>query len=195
MPRKILSAILRASAPEIRTTAIAPSPGGVEIAGDRARPGDRILVVCEADGADALVLEVTPAITDAVRARKVDRWIASKRIGLLGMDTPTPSNDWMDCHHILLKRGREIVIVEGLKNLEKLPKQFTFIGFPLNLKGRDGAPCRAVAGRFVVVFVADEADDFALETTAFSMAIASKIFRRDPPPTRSGTTKTAARAM
>jgi kynurenine formamidase len=73
------------------------------------------------------------------------RWIASKHIGLLGMDTPTPSNEWMECHHILLKRGVEIVIVEGLKNLEKLPKQFTFIGFPLNLKGRDGAPIRAVA--------------------------------------------------
>ena len=73
------------------------------------------------------------------------RWIASKRIGLLGMDTPTPSNEWMECHHILLKRGVEIVIVEGLKNLEKLPAQFTFIGFPLNLKGRDGAPIRAVA--------------------------------------------------
>ncbi len=73
------------------------------------------------------------------------RWIASKRIGLLGMDTPTPSNEWMECHHILLKRGLEIVIVEGLKNLEKLPKQFTFIGFPLKLKGRDGAPIRAVA--------------------------------------------------
>jgi len=74
------------------------------------------------------------------------RWIASKRIGLLGMDTPTPSNDWMPCHHILLEKGLEIVIVEALTNLEKLPKQFTFIGFPLNLKGRDGAPCRAVAG-------------------------------------------------
>jgi 3-hydroxy-3-methylglutaryl CoA synthase len=46
---------------------------------DQAKPGDRILVVCEADGADALVLEVTEAITDARPTRKVDRWIASKR--------------------------------------------------------------------------------------------------------------------
>ncbi len=73
------------------------------------------------------------------------RWIAAKRIGLLGMDTPTPSNDWMECHHILLKRGLEIVIVEGLTNLDKVPQQFTFMGFPLNVKGRDGAPIRAVA--------------------------------------------------
>jgi len=46
---------------------------------DQAKPGDRILVVCEADGADALVLEVTGAIKDMASVRKVDRWIASKR--------------------------------------------------------------------------------------------------------------------
>src|SRR5439155_927234 len=41
---------------------------------DRAKPGDRILVVCEADGADALVLEVTDAIEGMRPVRKVDRW-------------------------------------------------------------------------------------------------------------------------
>jgi hydroxymethylglutaryl-CoA synthase len=46
---------------------------------DHAKPGDRILVVCEADGADALVLEVTEAIKRLPPAHKVDRWIASKR--------------------------------------------------------------------------------------------------------------------
>ena len=73
------------------------------------------------------------------------KWIADKRIGLLGMDTPTPSADWLQCHHILLAKGIEMVIVEGLRNLEQLPEQFTFIGFPLNIKGRDGSPIRAVA--------------------------------------------------
>lgn len=73
------------------------------------------------------------------------QWIADRNIGMLGMDTPTPSTDWLECHHILLKEGVEIVIVEGLTNLERLPKHFTFIGFPLNLKGRDGSPIRAVA--------------------------------------------------
>jgi len=37
------------------------------------------------------------------------------------------------------------VIVEGLTRLEQLPESFVFIGFPLNLKGRDGSPIRAVA--------------------------------------------------
>jgi 3-hydroxy-3-methylglutaryl CoA synthase len=46
---------------------------------DSAKPGDRILVVCEADGVDALVLEVTDKIKDLLPAHKVDRWISSKR--------------------------------------------------------------------------------------------------------------------
>src|SRR5262249_44574190 len=44
---------------------------------DQAKAGDRILVLCEADGADALVFEVTGAIKDARPGRTVDRWIAS----------------------------------------------------------------------------------------------------------------------
>lgn len=72
-------------------------------------------------------------------------WIAAHKIGLLGMDTPTPSKEWLKCHHILLGHGTEIVIVEGLVNLQRLPPKFTFIGFPLNFKGRDGSPIRAVA--------------------------------------------------
>lgn len=46
---------------------------------DGAKPGDRILVVGEADGADALILEVTERIKDVPRVHTVDRWIASKR--------------------------------------------------------------------------------------------------------------------
>ena len=73
------------------------------------------------------------------------RWIAERRIGLLGMDTGTPSTDWKECHWVLLAEGVEIVIVEGLANLDRLPEQFTFIGFPLKLAGCDGSPIRAVA--------------------------------------------------
>jgi 3-hydroxy-3-methylglutaryl CoA synthase len=49
---------------------------------DHAKPGDRILVVCEADGVDALVFEATPAIAERRAGRSVDRWIASKRADL-----------------------------------------------------------------------------------------------------------------
>jgi arylformamidase len=73
------------------------------------------------------------------------RWIAQQRIGLLGMDTLTPSTDWKEVHQTLLAKDVEIVIVEGLTNLDKVPEQFTLAAFPLNIKGRDGSPVRAVA--------------------------------------------------
>ena len=73
------------------------------------------------------------------------RWIADQRIALLGMDTPTPSTEWKEVHWALLGKGVELVIVEGLANLDRLPERFTLVAFPLNIKGRDGSPIRAVA--------------------------------------------------
>lgn len=72
-------------------------------------------------------------------------WIAERRIRLLGMDTPSPGEPWRECHQALLRADREIVIVENLANLARLPEQFTWIGFPLPLAGCDGSPIRAVA--------------------------------------------------
>lgn len=48
-------------------------------------------------------------------------------------------------HHHLLGSG--IPIVENLRNLHKLPENKFFIisALPLKLRGRDGAPCRAIA--------------------------------------------------
>jgi kynurenine formamidase len=76
--------------------------------------------------------------------QEAGRYIADKNIRMLGMDTPTPSTDWYEIHHDILL-PKEIVIVESLANLDKAPAEFTFIGFPLNFKGRDGSPIRAVA--------------------------------------------------
>jgi arylformamidase len=72
-------------------------------------------------------------------------YLASKKIRLLGMDTPTPGRDWYEIHHILQAKEVEMVIVEGLTHLDQLPETFTFVGFPLNFVGRDGSPIRAVA--------------------------------------------------
>jgi arylformamidase len=75
------------------------------------------------------------------------RYLASRKLRLIGMDMPTPSKDFYEVHHILLGAGVEMVIVESLANLDALPldEEFTFIGFPLNFAGRDGSPIRAVA--------------------------------------------------
>ncbi len=72
-------------------------------------------------------------------------WIAGRRIGLLGMDTPTPGAQWKEIHLALLRPGTEIVLVEGLTNLDLLPARFTLAAFPLKITGRDGSPIRAVA--------------------------------------------------
>lgn len=88
-------------------------------------------------GADHFFTEFPSLTQDAAR------YLASRKIRMLGMDTPTPSYDWYEVHHILL--GEEIVIVETLTNLDQVPDTITFMGFPLNLKGRDGSPIRAVA--------------------------------------------------
>jgi kynurenine formamidase len=84
---------------------------------------------------------------DAYPSLTVDaaRYVASRRIRMLGMDMPTPGKQWLDLHHIMLAKDVEIVLVEGLANLDELPDAFTFIGFPLNFRGGDGSPIRAVA--------------------------------------------------
>ncbi len=73
------------------------------------------------------------------------RYLASRRIRLLGMDIPTPGKQWLELHHILLAPETEIVVVESLANLDALPDSFTLSAFPLNFSGRDGSPIRAVA--------------------------------------------------
>lgn len=77
-------------------------------------------------------------------SQEAARFLAEKNIRMLGMDMPTPGKDWYELHHDILL-PKEIVIVESLANLDKVPDQFIFIGFPLNFKGRDGSPVRAVA--------------------------------------------------
>ncbi|MDR2653097.1 MAG: hypothetical protein LBC68_12460, partial [Prevotellaceae bacterium] len=69
-----------------------------------------------------------------------------KKIGLVGMDMPTPNgDDWKYVHIKMLGAG--ILIVEGLANMEQLPNNevFTFYSLPLKLQGRDGSPVRAIA--------------------------------------------------
>ncbi len=106
------------------------------------QPGARVLYRTGWDQrfGGAEFFEGYPALTP-----EAARWIASRGIALLGMDTPSPSDDWLPVHQALLGPGAGIVIVESLANLHRLPAQFTFIGFPLKLKGRDGSPIRAVA--------------------------------------------------
>lgn len=73
------------------------------------------------------------------------RYIADKKIPLIGMDMPTPNGQaWKELHETLLRES--VVIVEGLCSMEELGnEEFTLIALPLKIRGRDGSPVRAVA--------------------------------------------------
>ncbi len=77
------------------------------------------------------------------------KWLAERRIALLGVEMPAVADvnnkeELTTVHQVLL--GAEIVIVEGLANLNALrQKQVTFIALPLKLEGGDGSPVRAIA--------------------------------------------------
>lgn len=123
-----------------------PKEAGQDITADDFRPYEHLLlpgakIIYETGwhrqfGND-IFFEEFPSLTQEAAS-----YLAGRNIRMLGMDTPTPGNDWYEVHHILL--GKEIVIVESLANLDQAPDEFIFIGFPLNLKGRDGSPIRAV---------------------------------------------------
>ena len=49
---------------------------------DRANAGDKVLVLCCADGADAVVLEVTERLASHRPLHSVDRWLGAKRADL-----------------------------------------------------------------------------------------------------------------
>ena len=72
-------------------------------------------------------------------------FLAEKKIRMLGMDMPSLGEAYYELHRILLAPQVEVVVVESLANLDKVPDSFIFSGFPLNLTGLDGSPIRAVA--------------------------------------------------
>ena len=76
-------------------------------------------------------------------------WLAERKIALLGVEPPSVADvnnkeELTMVHQALL--GAEIVIVEGLANLDALrQEEVTFIALPLKLEGGDGSPVRAIA--------------------------------------------------
>jgi kynurenine formamidase len=76
-------------------------------------------------------------------------WLAERKIALLGVEPPSVADvnskqELTRVHQVLL--GAEIIIVEGLANLDALKEDtVTFIALPLKLEGGDGSPVRAIA--------------------------------------------------
>ena len=73
------------------------------------------------------------------------RWLADKGIVLIGVETfAVHPKEYETVHKAFL--SKEIVIVEGLANLDRLESQeILFIALPLRLERLDGSPVRAIA--------------------------------------------------
>lgn len=74
-------------------------------------------------------------------------WIATKGIKTFGVDSPSLDNPISRTYPLhMMCRTRGIAHYENLANLEQLVgKRFTFVGFPLKVRGGTGSPVRAVA--------------------------------------------------
>lgn len=66
-------------------------------------------------------------------------------VELLGLDTPSPGNEETNPALHLSLFAKEVVLVECLANVTRLPAEFTLICLPLPLVGLDGSPARVLA--------------------------------------------------
>jgi len=76
-------------------------------------------------------------------------YLANLDINLIGVEPPSVADVHNESELVLVHRAfleKEIVIVEGLCNLDKIPQEeFTIMTLPLPIKDGDGSPCRVVA--------------------------------------------------
>lgn len=81
-------------------------------------------------------------------SEELARWCIDRRVKLVGVEPPSVADvnnlaEVTRIHRTLL--GANIVIVEGLCNLDRLGERAHFQAFPLKLVAADGCPVRAVA--------------------------------------------------
>lgn len=82
-------------------------------------------------------------------SEELANWCGDKKINMLGVEPPSVANvnnikEVTEIHQILMKN--DIIIIEGLVNLEKIKSSFvTLIALPLKINKGDGAPARVIA--------------------------------------------------
>jgi kynurenine formamidase len=74
-------------------------------------------------------------------------WIVQRRVKTFGVDSPTPDNPASTTYPVhMMCRREHITHYENLAHLDEVVNtRFTFVGFPLKLRGAHGGPTRAVA--------------------------------------------------
>jgi arylformamidase len=75
------------------------------------------------------------------------KWLADKGVICVALDMPTTyPAEYTPTHHALLNADAQILIIEGLRGLERLEgDEVILIALPLRIRGRDGSQCRAMA--------------------------------------------------
>lgn len=78
---------------------------------------------------------------------ELSTWLAQQGVACIALDTPTTyPAEYTASHHSLLNAESEVLIIEGLRGLDRLSgDQVILIALPLRIRGRDGSPCRAMA--------------------------------------------------
>lgn len=77
-----------------------------------------------------------------VLSEKLTEKLVYLKVKMVGVDCPSPDREPYPIHKILL--AHDILILENLCNLNKLPEKFKIYAFPLKVK-TDGIPVRVVA--------------------------------------------------
>lgn len=118
---------------------------GLDGAGLEVRPGDIVLFYTgtfTAYGGTKQYVSEFPGL-----GADVADWIVERQVKSFGVDTCTPDNPTSRIYPIhMMGRKHHITHYENLANLDQIAgKRFTFVGFPLRLKGAHGGPTRAVA--------------------------------------------------
>jgi kynurenine formamidase len=74
-------------------------------------------------------------------------WLVERGVRLFGVDAPSPDNPASRTYPVhMMCRRTGITHYENLANLDRvIGTRFTFIGFPLRIRGGTGSPVRAVA--------------------------------------------------
>ncbi|TMM52022.1 cyclase family protein [Maribacter algarum] len=76
-------------------------------------------------------------------------WLGEKGVNMLGVEPPSVADvnnleEVTEIHTILMQN--DIVIIEGLTNLEEISKEkVTLVALPLKIENGDGAPARVIA--------------------------------------------------
>lgn len=111
---------------------------------DKAYPGSRLIFNTGWDKVlpDPDYFGGQPYLTVALST-----WLAQQGVACVALDTPTTyPAEYTASHHSLLNAEAEVLIIEGLRGLDRLEgSDVILIALPLRIRGRDGSPCRAMA--------------------------------------------------